>query len=127
MSSPILPKHVNTLIDVSTPHISPDGSSLVFVRTTIDTDKNKSVSQIMYQTLPNGIPETFTQGEKDGQPKYAPNGETIAFLRPDAKGKKQIYLLSTSGGEAKQCTFLETGIHEFSWAPDNQHFVIASR
>jgi len=127
MAAPILPKHVNQLVDVSTPHISPDGSSLVFVRTTVDTDEMKSISQIMYQTLPNGIPEVFTQGKKDGQPKYAPNGETIAFLRPDENGKKQIYLIATSGGEAKQCTFLETGINEFSWAPDNQHFVVASR
>lgn len=127
MAAPILPEHVNQIIDVSTPHLSPDGTSLVFVRTTVDTDDMKSVSQIMHQTLPNGIPEVFTQGEKDGRPKYAPNGETIAFLRPDENGKKQVHLISTSGGEAKQCTFLETGITEFSWAPDNQHFVVVSR
>lgn len=127
MSSPILPKHVNHLIDVSTPNLSPDGFSLVFVRTTVDTEEMKTISQLMYQSLPNGIPEVFTQGEKDGRPQFAPNGETIAFLRPDEEGKKQIHLISTTGGEAAQCTHLETGINEFAWSPDGTQFVAVSR
>lgn len=127
MPSSILPKHVNHLVDVSNPSLSPDGTSLIFVKTHINTNKMQPISQLMHQTLPNGKPETFTQGPKDSLPQYAPNGQTIAFLRPDENGKKQIHTLSTTGGEAQQCTTLNTGINTFSWSPDSQQFVAVSR
>ena len=127
MPSPILPKHVNHLIDVSNPTLSPDGASLVFVKTHVHLDQMKPISQLMHQTLPNGEPTVFTQGPKDSNPQHAPNGDTIAFLRPDENGKKQIFLISTTGGEAQQCTTLSTGINDFSWSPNSQHIVAVSR
>lgn len=127
MPSPILPKHVNHLTEVSNPHISPDGTSLIFVKKHVNTDTMKSISQIMHQTLPNELPEAFTHGEKDTSPQYAPNGETIAFLRPDHKDKKQIFIIPTTGGEAKQCTHLDTGVTDFSWSPDAKKIVAVSR
>jgi dipeptidyl aminopeptidase/acylaminoacyl peptidase len=127
MPSPILPKHANNLIDVSNPNLSPNGTSLIFTRTHVNTKDMKSISQTMHQALPNSDPEIFTQGQKDTRPQHAPNGKTIAFLRPDDKDKKQIHLISTTGGEAKQCTTLNTGINDFSWSPDSQQFVAVSR
>jgi dipeptidyl aminopeptidase/acylaminoacyl peptidase len=127
MPSPILPKHANDFIDVSTPNLSPNGTSLVFTRTHVNTKDMKSISQIIHQALPNGEPEVFTRGEKDGHAHYAPNGKTIAFLRPDDKDKKQIHLISATGGEAKPCTTIDTGIGDFAWSPDGRQFVAVSR
>ncbi|MDA0708578.1 MAG: S9 family peptidase [bacterium] len=127
MSLPILPEHVNHLVDVSHPTLSPDGTSLVFVRTHIQPTDMTSVSQLWRQSVPNGEPEVFTLGTKDARPRHAPNGEAIAFLRPDKRDHKQIHLIATTGGEARPCSRLPSGIHDFAWSPDGRKLVAVSR
>lgn len=127
MSSPIIPKHVNELIEVASPDLSPDGTTLVFVRTEVDRSVMKSGSQIMRKTLPDGDAEVFTQGPKDGRPRFSPEGKTVGFLRPDEKEKKQVWTIATDGGEARKLTDLPGGVSDFVWSPDAQQLAVVSR
>jgi len=58
---------------------------------------------------------------------WSPDGKWIAFLsdRPgqisgSPEGKKQIYVISADGGEARQLTKVETGVNIFAWSPDSK-------
>jgi dipeptidyl aminopeptidase/acylaminoacyl peptidase len=76
--------------------------------------------------LPDGTPQEFTQGPKDGSPHFSPDGTTLAFLRPDDKDQRQLWMIPTSGGEAKQLTTEVGGALEFSWSPDSTQIVFVS-
>ncbi len=62
--------------------------------------------------------DRFSWGEgADDQPRWSPDGRTLAF-RSDRTGKAQIYLLpATGGGEARQLTDEPGGVHAFAWSP----------
>lgn len=62
--------------------------------------------------------ERFSWGEgADDQPRWSPDGRTLAF-RSDRAGKAQIYLLpAAGGGEARQLTDEAGGVHAFAWSP----------
>ncbi|MDP6041585.1 MAG: hypothetical protein QGG64_23760 [Candidatus Latescibacteria bacterium] len=113
MSSPIIPKHVNELVEVASPDLSPDGATLVFVRTEVDRTVMKSGSQILRKTLSDGDAVGFTQGSKDGSPHFSPDGKTVGFLRPDEKEKKQVWVIASDGGESQKLTDLPGGVSNF--------------
>ena len=92
MSRAITPDAVYDLTAVSEPSLSPDGSLLTFVRTKVDRERMEARSRIMATSVPDGEPYEFTQGGKDGSPRFSPDGETIAFIRPDEKDRKQLWL-----------------------------------
>ena len=71
----------------------------------------------MLMSLPQGDAFEFTQGPTDGSPSFSPDGETIAFLRPDKKGRAQIWTISASGGEARQVTCMPSAVSDFAWSP----------
>ncbi len=119
MSSPITPDVVYQLTTVADPAISPDGASLAFTRSHIDREAGESRTQILLQDLPHGEPRPFTAGPKDATPRFSPDGATIAFLRPDAKGRRQVWLIPANGGEARRLTSAPGGVAEFSWSPDS--------
>ncbi len=126
MSSPITPDHIYHVTTVSAPTISPDGTSLAFVKSTVDDTTMETVSQVMRMVLPGARPATFTQGTKDGSPRFSPDGGTIAFLRPDQKDRRQIWLIPASGGEGRQLTDLPGGVSEFTWSPDSDSLALVS-
>ena len=68
----------------------------------------------------------FTHGPSDSSPRFAPDGRQIAFLRPDVKGRPQLWLIPLSGGEARQLTRAPGGVTDFAWSPGSQAIAFVS-
>ena len=117
MPSPITPDLIYDLTGYSSPSLSPGGGSLAFAKSKVSKAEMKTHSRIMLMSLPQGDASAFTQGPSDGSPRFSPDGETIAFLRPDEKGRAQIWTISVSGGEARQVTRMPSAVSEFAWSP----------
>ncbi len=126
MPKPITPDLVYELKVVSGPSLSPDGSVVAFARSRVDRDAQEGRSQIVLLSLADGEEKPFTQGKQDTSPKFSPDGSYIAFLRPDERGRRQLWLIPVSGGEARQLTELPGGVSEFSWAPDSKRLAVVS-
>ena len=126
MPSPITPDLVYQLATVSGPSLSPDGSILAYVMSRVDKKSMESRSQITMMAVPDGKAERFTSGDHDSGPKFSLDGKSIGFLRPDDKGRRQIWVISTSGGEARQLTSLPGGVTEFAWSPDSGTLALVS-
>jgi dipeptidyl aminopeptidase/acylaminoacyl peptidase len=104
MPQPIGPELVYELTAVADPTLSPDGTRVAFARSKIDKESMATRSQIMMAALPDGESDPFTGGQSDAGPRFSPDGKRIAFTRDDTKGRRQLWVIGTSGGEATQLT-----------------------
>ncbi len=122
------PSDIHALREVSSPSLSPDGSTLIYVQGSTCEEVKTSPSRLMMCQVHQGRSQGFTAGPKDSSPKHAPDGQTIGFLRPGSDGEKaQLWLISTRAGEAHQLTDLPGGVREFAWAPDAERLVVVAR
>lgn len=121
MSSPITPEGViYELTGVSSPALSSDGNLIAFISSRVEKASNQVFSQLMLARFPEGRPFPFTHGGKDSAPSFSPDGRMLAFLRPDGKERRQIWLISVNGGEARALTSAHSSIGEFAWSPDSR-------
>ncbi|UOF91207.1 S9 family peptidase [Fodinisporobacter ferrooxydans] len=108
------------------PQFSPDGQSIVYVKTTINQEENKYQSQICKYDRKTGRDIPFTQGlAQDKLPKFSQDGSYLAFVSTRS-GTPQLFVMLTDGGEPKQLTFFKKGVKSYSWMPNNQ-LVVAAR
>jgi len=124
---------------VSSPRISPDGQRLAFVVTTIDEHKHEYRSSIWMVSTEGGEAKRFTTGPANTHsPSWSPDGCWLAFVseregeaadkdekeqKKHGKGKPQIWLIPTDGGEAYQLTFMQHGASNPVWSPDSKWIV----
>ena len=108
--------------------ISPDGSSVVFGISNPDVTSGNLNNSLWIKNLksPDSAPRALTNGNSDANPKFSPNGSSIAFIRTDSTGINQIWLLQMSGGEAAMITSLKENVRDFSWKPDSSGFAAVS-
>lgn len=117
------------------PTLSPDGAQACVSVTSFDMKENKSRANLWLLSAFGGEPRRLTSaGEKDGEPRWSPDGKWIAFVakRPAAAGGKeedeepQVYLIAPDGGEARRLTDIATGAFGIKWFPDSRRIAFLS-
>ncbi len=124
---PITADDLYRIHTVEDPRISPDGRYVAFVRVTPDALNKTYKRNIWLLPLPAGDAFQLTRGDKDGGPRWSPDGSRLAFV--SGRGDKaQIYLLPTAapGGEARALTAMENGAHSPAWSPDGTRIAFLS-
>ncbi|HEX9985559.1 MAG TPA: S9 family peptidase [Thermoanaerobaculia bacterium] len=112
--------------------LSPDGSQVVFVRTTVNEKKDGYETALwLVQARAGATPRRLTNGPRDTTPRWSPDGQTLAFLRPagEKEPRPQIHLLPMSGGEPRALTSLARATESIHWSPDGKSiaFTASSR
>src|SRR5262249_61197891 len=70
---------------------------------------------------------TGTPGIHERNPKWSPDGKTIAFIS-DASGEDEIHTVPQEGGEPKQLTTGgDTYKYALEWSPDSKKIVRADQ
>ncbi|SBS73804.1 S9 family peptidase [uncultured Microbacterium sp.] len=118
---------IDKLVSVGRPTIAPDGAFAVFAASRPDLTANRAVGQLWRVDLPDGTPRRLTRGVSDTAPRLAPDGAAVAFLRADAKGKAQVFVVAAGGGEPVQATDARAGVGSFAWSPDGARLAYTAR
>jgi len=95
---------------------------LFFTEAWADRETDERRSRLMV-IRPGSEAAPFTEGPFDTSPRLSPDGAQIAFLRKKDQ-RMQVWLISTSGGEARQLTHLSQGVSDFTWSPDGASLAI---
>ena len=126
MSKPITSQIIYEVTNVSSPSLTSNGSHVAYVESRINRDSMKNESHIMLLDIKSESRKTYTTGNRDTNPHFSPNGDVLAFLRPDSDRTNQIWTMDTKGGEAKQLTYVPDGVTEFYWSPDSNQLAFVS-
>jgi dipeptidyl aminopeptidase/acylaminoacyl peptidase len=115
---------------VSDPQISPDGRSVAYVITDVDLPENRTNSDVwVIGSDPKALeaaPRALTRSPKhDRHPRWSPDGKWVAF-ESNRDGEFQIWLIPTSGGEARKLTSVSTGATQPVWSPDGSSIAFVS-
>ncbi|MBP6900823.1 MAG: S9 family peptidase [Burkholderiaceae bacterium] len=130
--TPISVEHLWRMQRLGAPSLSPDGAQAVLPLASYDMDENRSDSALWLLSTLGGAPRRLTHcGDKDGQPRFAPDGHQVGFVaRREQQGHKdetpQFYVIPVDGGEARRIGSVATGVDAFRWCPDGKRIVFIS-
>ncbi len=110
------------------PSLSPDGAQACVSVTTFDMEENKGATKLWLLSTFGGEPRPLTEaGEKDGEPRWSPDGSRIAFVaKRDKDEEAQLWLIAPDGGEARRATRMPTGVSGIKWFPDSRRVAFIS-
>ena len=121
---------LNQLAHVGDPQVSPDGKQVVYTVSRVDTEDDKSVSELWMVDWDGSNNLQLTYGtESASSPQWSPDGRYLAFTssRPGKAKGSQVWVLDRRGGEARQVTDVKQDLSDFGWSPDAKQLVLTLR
>jgi dipeptidyl aminopeptidase/acylaminoacyl peptidase len=111
---------------VSDPQLSPDGRWVAYTVSTPSLQDNRNVSRIWVAEVATGRSRQLTGGPgSDRQPRWSPDGKTLAFIAT-REGGAQVWLLPIGGGDARKLSSLADGASDPVWLPDGSGLLVVS-
>ena len=81
----ITEKDLFDFVWVADPQISPDGSTVAFVRVWVNEKKDGYNTSIWGVSTADGQVRQLTSGIRDSSPRWSPDGHSLAFVRVTEK------------------------------------------
>ena len=111
---------------VSSPLVSPDGSTVLFSRGYVDTRSDQNRSNLWVIGMDGARLRQLTDGDwSDSSPVWSPDGRRIAFLS-DRSGSTQLHVMFADTREQLQLTRLERAPGSITWSPDGRQIAFTS-
>jgi dipeptidyl aminopeptidase/acylaminoacyl peptidase len=107
-------------VGVSSPRISPDGTTLLFTRSRVNLDTDKRDNDLVLLDIKSGEQHVLPADRSVHDAAWSPDGSHIAFLADDADHHAQIWLTVPADAHALQLTHSPTGVEQFAWRPDGK-------
>jgi len=103
--------------------LTPDGSTAVYARQTIERDRYRS--RLWRIAVDGGRPERLTDPvASDGRPRISPDGSRVLFVSDREGEKPQVWVMPLGGGEASMLPGFPDGVAAAEWAPDGRRVAV---
>lgn len=103
---------------VRDPQISPDGSSVVWVRTGYDRMSDKAVGSLWITDLRSGVSEPLVTGDGSYRnPAFSPKGDRLLYIG-GADDNKELRVRWLESGRETRVALLEHSPKEMVWSAD---------
>jgi dipeptidyl aminopeptidase/acylaminoacyl peptidase len=104
------------------------GSLLLVAASHPDLETNSYRGGLHKVALDGSGCKPWTFGHRDAEPAISPDGRWVAFLRvTEPRGRPQLYVAASDGGEPRALTDLPLGVQNLAWAPDSQRIAFTAR
>ncbi len=114
------------LKSVSDPQLSSDGKWVAYTVSTPSLQDNRNVARVWVVEAATGKSRQLTGGPgSDRQPRWSPDGKTLAFISTRDSGA-QVWVLPFAGGDARKVSSLADGASDPIWLPDGSGLLVVS-
>ncbi|WP_367387002.1 S9 family peptidase [Bacillus vallismortis] len=125
MKKLITAEDITAIVSVTDPQYVPDGSRAAYVQSQVNQEKDSYTSNIWVYETKTGGSVPWTYGEKQStDPRWSPDGRTLAFISDREDDIAQLYLMSAEGGEARKLTNIPYGVSKPVWSPDGESVLV---
>ena len=116
------------VVAVRAPQISPDGTRIVYVRSTVDWKADRNRSELVLVNVDGSGSRALTHGRIGADnPQWSPDGTRVAFLASPEMGKApQLFVMPMNGGDSLQITTNKAGVQNYAWRPDGSALAYVS-